>query len=167
MSNDKYTIIELTRGFTAVIDNEDCDLISFKWRVIPKGGGRFYAARNKKNKGKSSIIQMHRVILGRMIGRELLLHEFVDHIDGNGLNNSRNNLRLADKYQNQQNQRKHIDSKNTSKGIWYNKKRNHWVARISCNGVRKHLGIFKNEEDATHAYREAALLYHGEFARFE
>ncbi len=89
-------LIELTRGKQAIIDVTDIDLAGRSWHAVP--GHRsirnytFYAARRKGSRR----ITLHRVILERILGRKLRTGEECDHIDGNGLNNRRCNLRLVD-----------------------------------------------------------------------
>jgi len=89
-------LIELTRGKHAIIDVNDADLAGRSWHAVPGhhpiGNYTFYAARRKG----TSRITLHRVILERILGRKLREGEECDHIDGNGLNNRRCNLRLVD-----------------------------------------------------------------------
>ena len=89
-------LIELTRGKYAVVDVNDADLAGRSWHAVPGhrsiGNYTFYAARRKGNKR----VTLHRVILERILGRHLRDGEECDHIDGNGLNNNRCNLRLVD-----------------------------------------------------------------------
>lgn len=89
-------LIELTRGKRTVIDAIDADLAGRSWHAVPGhrsvGNYTFYAARRKGSKR----ITMHREILERILGRRLQEGEECDHIDGNGLNNRRSNLRLVD-----------------------------------------------------------------------
>ena len=89
-------LIELTRGKHAVVDVNDADLAGRSWHAVPGhhsvGNYTFYAARRKGNKR----VTLHRVILERILGRRLQEGEECDHIDGNGLNNNRCNLRLVD-----------------------------------------------------------------------
>ncbi len=88
--------IELTRGKCAIIDAIDEDLAGRSWHAVPGhrsvGNYTFYAARRRGSRR----ITMHRVILERIIGRRLQEGEECDHIDGNGLNNRRCNLRVVD-----------------------------------------------------------------------
>ncbi len=95
--------IELTRGKCAIIDTIDEDLAGRSWHAVPGhrsvGNYTFYAARRKGSKR----ISMHRVILERILGRRLREGEECDHIDGNGLNNRRCNLRLVDHRRNTRN----------------------------------------------------------------
>lgn len=89
-------LIELTRGKHAIIDVTDADLAGRSWHAVPGhrsvGNYTFYAARRKGTRR----ITLHRVILERILGRNLRVGEECDHIDGNGLNNRRCNLRQVD-----------------------------------------------------------------------
>ena len=89
-------LIELTRGKYAIIDVNDADLAGRSWHAVPGhrsvGNYTFYAARRRGTRH----ITLHRVILERILGRMLRVSEECDHIDGNGLNNRRCNLRLVD-----------------------------------------------------------------------
>jgi hypothetical protein len=96
-------LIELTRGKRAIIDVIDADLAGRSWHAVPGhpsvGNYTFYAARRKGTRR----IALHRVILERILGRKLRIGEECDHIDGNGLNNRRYNLRLVDHRRNMRN----------------------------------------------------------------
>jgi hypothetical protein len=89
-------LIELTRGKHAIIDVEDVDLAGRSWHAVPGhhsiGNYTFYAARRRGTRH----ITLHREILERILGRKLREGEECDHIDGNGLNNRRCNLRPVD-----------------------------------------------------------------------
>jgi hypothetical protein len=89
----------------------------------------------------------------------------VDHIDGDGLNNTRSNLRVVTKTQNMQNRR--INKNNTSghKGVAWDKESQKWMAYISSHGVRRNLGRFETPEQAAAAYLKGSLELHGEFGR--
>ena len=92
------------------------------------------------------------------------LEKFIDHIDGDKINNKINNLRLATKSQNNMN-RSILGSNNNSgyTGVGWNKKDKKWSARITIDGVRKFLGYFINIEDAIKARKEGEIKYFGEF----
>lgn len=155
--------IPLTRGYFAIIDAVDGDLASFKWHTRLNKGGSPYAVREVSEKFQ----RMHRVILERKLERSLDAKEYPDHIDGNGLNNRRDNLRLSTKTQNSRNCR--LSSKNTSgfKGVHYRPDKRKWDAKISVNNKTIFLGYFDTPEEASDAYHAAAIKYFGEFARFE
>jgi len=90
----------------------------------------------------------------------------IDHIDKDGLNNQKSNLRKATVSQNNSNRRSQVGSKSKYLGVSFYKKTSKWVAFISYGGrnKNKHLGYHKTEKEAALAYNNAALKYHGEFA---
>jgi len=156
--------IPLTNGLTAIVDAVDADLLRWNWQPKPDRDKRCYAKR-KGLKGQDSLktIQMHRIILSRMLGRDLSKGELVDHIDGNGLNNRRSNLRSATNQQNQQNANRHIDNTSGYKNVRFYKGK--WMARVSANNQRIYLGMFDTPELAYAAVKTASIQYQGEFAR--
>lgn len=99
---------------------------------------------------------MHRLVLGLQDKQELK----GDHIDGNGLNNQRNNLRIATTGQNNCNRR----TQKKYLGTYFNKSREHWVAELQSKG-KTYRKIRNTEQEAALAYNEMASFYHGEFAR--
>lgn len=161
-SNDTIEI-NLSRGMKTIIDEIDADLINYKWSARVYTLNTIYAIRDSKKKRQ----YMHRVILERIIGRVLEQNEYCDHIDKNGLNNRRENLRLATKTENQRNQRKPKSNTSGYKGVSWFKLANKWRAYIVVDYKQIYLGLFNNIEDAAQAYREAAIKYHGEFASLE
>ena len=90
---------------------------------------------------------------------------YIDHIDGNGLNNKWSNLRGATPSQNMMNQRKRADNTSGVKGVSFDKTRNKWYAYINANGKRKMLGRHDIKEDAIAARMIAELAAHGQFAK--
>jgi len=100
---------------------------------------------------------MHRLILNAPPDLK------VDHINGNGLDNRKENLRLATTPQNVRNARLSLRNSSGFKGV--KRKRQKWQASIVFNGKTIRLGVFDAREDAARAYDIAALLLHGEFAR--
>jgi hypothetical protein len=151
--------IPLTQDYVALVDAEDYEYLSqWKWRAkIEKN--TVYAARDAYTaNGKRSHIRMHRLIMSAPKGME------VDHRDGDGLNNRRNNLRVCTKAQNLTNQRPQKGTSSRFKGVYRNKRDRQWQAYIKVNGKRKHLGCFASEVEAAKAYNNAAIQFHGEFA---
>jgi hypothetical protein len=135
------------------VDPEDYELVkAFRWNAKPafrRSGNipvkTFYAFTSDKT------IYMHNMIAGT--GH--------DHKNGNGLDNRRLNLRLANQYQQACNRRKRIDAKTSQyKGVYFSTGAKKWVAKI--NG--KHIGYFPSETGAALAYNEYAQNLHGEFA---
>lgn len=143
-------------GFT-LVDDEDFECLSqHSWRKHARG----YVIRHVKG---MNTIWMHREIKGLPRDDERL----VDHINGNKLDNRRENLRIATKSQNCHNQGIQRTSTSGYKGVTWHSGRgvNKWIAQISFNGRRIHLGSFDDIHVAAHAYNKAAIKYHGEFAR--
>lgn len=140
--------ILLTQGLTTQVDDADFDVLNcHKWHAV-KNGHSFYAARAFGGSKCQIRLTMHAEI---MQPRYPLI---VDHIDGNGLNNTRMNLRIVTQRQNLQN-RHH--SKNTSEypGVYWNERRKKWVAQIRVpNTTQRHIGYFESEKDAYAAYKE-------------
>ena len=135
------------------------ELNRFKWYAA-KNYKTFYACRHIRlgKKEKQARIQMHRIILNPGPGLE------ADHIDGDGLNNQRINLRVATRSQNGCNRR---TQRGTSKykGVYWNKCNRKWMTRIMKEGSRLFLGLFFNEIEAALAYDRAARELFGDFAR--
>jgi len=164
---DNIFEIQLTKGFSTVVDFEDRDLADFKWSARLSGNTAYACRHSPWNNGKRHEIAMHRKIMEEILGRQLQSREEVDHVNGNGLDNRRSNLRLATRLQNSQNIGKKRNSKNPYKGIYYYKKIGRWRARIKFNGKRIFLGSFYTPEEAYAAYCRAALELFGDFARLK
>lgn len=144
--------IPLTRGQYAIVDDADYEALSqHRWHAI-KPAGTYYATR--RNGAKH--VYMHRAVL-ETTGP-------VDHINGNGLDNRRDNLRPATTAQNQWNTEKQANNTSGYKGVTYDKRARKWKAYIGVNGKRLHLGYFSTAEEAAIAYNDAASVAHGEFA---
>lgn len=157
------TEIQLTKGHVALVSDEDGDLKKLRWFTNYDKRGIPYA-RHKPNPKTGRSMMMHRVILSRVVGRELLPTEECDHIDRNTLNNTRNNLRVASHSENQHNVKVKANSASGIKGVYKNSK-GIFIARITANGERIYLGRFRNAEDAHKAYKTASEKYHGTFGR--
>lgn len=152
--------IPLTQGYVALVDDEDFERVNaFKWFAV-RDKRKVYARRSGERVGKSRLnVHMHRFILG--------CDKQVDHIDDNGLNNQKRNLRLANDSQNRANQRKQSRPTTSKfKGVSWHRAANAWVAQIGVNGTRKHIGTFKDEVDAAQAYNFMAEEIFGEFASY-
>lgn len=147
--------ISLTEDKVAFVDDEDYPLVSqYKW-YVSGSHSNWYAIRN--NRLKSLI--MHRLILNIPKDFEC------DHINGNGLDNRRCNLRIVTKAQNQMNRRKSQSCSSNFKGVTWYKSRNKWIVTITINQKQIYLGRYVNEIDAAKAYDEAAKRLFGEYAR--
>ena len=148
----------LTQPKVAIAD--DCDfefLIQRKW-YAHRDKNTFYARAHGYSEGKPVLLGMHRVIMQPMRGLQ------VDHINGNGLDNCRCNLRICTSAQNQHNYRSR-KGLSKYKGVSWHRGAKKWQATIQANKKRIHLGCHDIEEDAALAYDKAALHFFGEFAR--
>lgn len=169
---NKYTIIPLSKSgkyagkYEAIVSLEDTDLATLNWyaRICPHTQ---YAARwDKSGIGKKEI-HLHRIILERVLCRRLTSNEDVDHIDSNGLNNQRENLRIATRSQNAHNRKKPSNNTSGVKGIFFRNDIKRWYAYISINKKRIHLGSFPTKDEAIKARHDAVILYHGDFGRLK
>ena len=153
--------IKLTKGKYALVD-DDCyeELSKYTWRCGGGSGrGRGYAVRAIKVNGRMTSMLMHRQIMRPPEGLE------TDHINGDRLDNRRDNLRVCTRAENSFNRT--INGNNTSgyKGVYWYEINKRWGARIAAGRKQIFLGLFANKEEAARAYDEAARRLHGEFAR--
>lgn len=149
--------IQLTKDYEAVIDVEDAPLVkNYNWSVVVRPHV-IYAKRTslRSMTGKRLTVFLHREIMNAPD------HLEVDHINKNGLDNRRSNLRLATRQQNACNQKAHADNRSGIKGV--TQSRGRWAAYIQVKGVAKNLGRFPTKEMAHIAYKEASGRLHGEF----
>lgn len=154
--------LPLTRGHFALIDEDDfADTSQMNWCLHVVRGLKYAVTtlflKDKVVTGKTSLL-LHRYLL------QTGPNEEVDHRDGDGLNNRRENLRIATSSENKMNAGKKRSSRSKFKGVsWYSGARK-WVARIVDSKRRRiHLGSFDSEKDAALAYSEAAKRLHGEW----
>lgn len=149
--------------YETIISIEDADLAVLNWIRTHQG----YAQRSIGSRKNHKLVSMHRIILERMIGRPLTKGEEVDHINRNGLDNRRENLRLATSTQNNANQKIRSDNKSGVRGVSWSKGKQKWKAAIYIDKKQKHLGYFDDKELAKKVYDAAALAYFGEFYKSE
>lgn len=150
-----YRELPLTQGAVALVDEPDFEWLSgYRWH-----SNGSYAYRKVGPRAARHTIAMHRLIAGASDGLE------VDHVNGDGLDNRRHNLRLCRHTENVRNSRRRADNTSGFKGVSQRADTGKWTAYVNCGGVRAHLGCFANRADAARAYDAAARDLHGEFAR--
>lgn len=152
--------VGLSRGKTAIFDAADVDKVTGHLWQASKGKNTHYAAtRIRHPDGRVSTLFLHRAIMTPPEGF------VVDHINGDGLDNRRSNLRVATVAQNNLNSRVRRDSRSGLKGAHYDAKTGSHYARIKVDGRYIHLGTFATAEEAANAYAEASAKYHGPYGR--
>lgn len=160
-TNTLYREIQLSGGGVALVDSSDYEFLTqWKWFYLNKT----YAGRTKHiemvdGKPKRMTVKMHNVLMPPPEGYE------VDHINGNGLDNRKENLRIVRHQQNMWNRKAVTGSKSKYKGVDWYAASGSWRAYIKIDGKQKHLGCYKQEDDAARAYNKAALALHGQYAR--
>lgn len=145
----KEILLANNKGIT-LVDDGDYELVSqHKWRI---------SALKYTSYARANInIYMHRLIL------DAKKEEWVDHINHNGLDNRRENLRLCTPSQNHMN-RRIIKGNSEYKGVSWDRARRKWVAYIKVGQQHINLGGFTDETEAAQAYNRAAIKYFGDFA---
>lgn len=155
--------IGLTQGKYTVVDLEDYEQLGrYKWHASRSKYG-IYAVRKfwtKEGSGvKQKSVSMHQVIMGSAEGK------VIDHINHNGLDNRRANLRFVTMQQNSWNKRKNRGNYSSRyKGVAWSKSRKKWRTRITWNGRWIFLGYFEDEEAAAMAYDAKAKELFGDYA---
>jgi hypothetical protein len=133
--------IELTQGKRAMVDDEDFEVLNkYKWYVEKKRGGQVYYAGRSNGVGND---YMHRVIKNVPNGM------FTDHVNGNGLDNRKENLCICTNAENLRN-RTRLPENNTSGtlGVTWVKTNNKWRAQAMRNYKNVHLGYFSDKKEA-------------------
>jgi hypothetical protein len=157
--------IILNHGEKAMVDDEDYEYLSqWNWYCLINYKNKYAVRTDFKNGEYKKSIRMHRVIMNTP--RKLT----VDHIDGNGLNNQKANLRNCTVTENIYNRRKHKNGTSSFKGVSIasilqkGRLYKYYLAQIRKDGVGHNLVYYKNEKDAAMAYNEAAIKLFGQFA---
>lgn len=145
-----FRLIPLTQGQSAIVDDQDFEFLSqWKW-YAHKRPCTFYAERTQTVCGKKVKFWMHRLIMATPDGM------FVDHIDGNGLNNTRANLRNVTHKQNMVNRSLWRDGTTTGhRGVYLDKRDGAIFSSITIDGKSIYLGRFASIEAAANAYQLA------------
>ena len=152
--------ILLTQGRHATVDDEDYDyLMQWKWQAR-KSHRTYYAVRTcycfPPNKATRHTIRMHRVIMDVPQEKE------VDHINHNGLDNCKRNMRICTSTENRYNHRPRPNRSSRYKGV--SRCETQWRAQIGHNGKKKHIGLYRSESEAAKAYDNKAKELFGKFA---
>lgn len=151
------TFVETKKGikYKVIFDKEDLNIFMlFNWSVLSSGKKKYLYKGVCKKGEKTKTVLLHRLIMNAPKGME------VDHINGNGLDNRKSNLRLCDKSQNGINRGPNKNGK--LKGI--TKINNRWMARVNYYNKNIYIGLFKTPIDAAKAYNKKAKELFGEFA---
>lgn len=147
--------IQLTKGKETIVDDENYEKLSkFKWVLSDNG----YAIR-WGTKSERKTVFMHCQIIERPKGFE------VDHINGDRLDNRRENLRIVTLEQNRFNRKKQLGTSSIFKGVQWHKCHKKWIACIRFRKKLIHLGYYDSEQEAALAYNNAATRYFGEYAK--
>lgn len=157
--------IRLTKGYVAKVDDEDFDRLSrWSWSAKISRSGNVYALTVRTTKKIQEHFQMHRVIIDCPDDMQ------VDHINGDTLDNRRENLRICTQAQNLWNRGKSRRNTSGYKGVFVNRVSANsgyprYYAQIRVNGRKITRGMFDSPEDAARMYDVLARQHHGEFAR--
>jgi len=156
-----FRLIRMAQPRYAKVDPADYKrLRGYEW-FSRKGGNSFYARRHPASgkAAKQVLMYMHQEIT------EVPEGMVVDHINYDGMDNRRANLRAATRSQNLCHRRKRSGATQSKyKGIYWKKRNRKWEAMITFQRKKIYLGYFRDEIDAAKAYDRAARKYHGEFA---
>lgn len=149
------THIPLQRGLVALIDDEDIDLVKgYRWYADVRPRVTYVRANAVLEDGRRRAVYLHHVVTGAT---------GVDHVNHDGLDNRRKNLRIVGQGLNNANQRPRGGS-SQHKGVSWLKRERCWLAYIRIDGVQKRLGYFNDELAAARAYNDAARTAWGEHA---
>lgn len=152
-----FARIPLTNGGCAMVDPADLPTLSkYKWRQQFRPD-RAVAAVVCRSLGR--LILMHHLVLPVSGG------ELVDHRNGNPLDNRKDNLRRCTHAQNMRNRRKHSNNRSGYKGVYFEARRRHWIAKIVVDKRKRYLGSYDTPALAHKMYCLMAKELHGDFAR--
>jgi len=151
--------IPLTQGKFALVDDEDFERVNqFKWQAHCERSIWYTLRSLPRREGKRLVMRLHRLILNAPPNMQ------VDHINGNGLDNRKENLRLCTHSQNNWNRIKKRGS-SKFKGVHWHKVGKQWSSQICYNRKKIYLGLFQDPATAAKVYDDAAKKYFGVFAK--
>jgi len=152
--------IILTKNKVSLVDDEDFEMVNqFKWGWYNNSRTGYASRHLPLGNGKRTKQSIHRLLMNPKKREE------VDHINGDGLDNRRSNLRVCTRAENACN-RIQVQKNNTSgyRGVKWASDRNKWCVQIGTKGKKISIGYFKDKIQAALAYNQAALKYHGKHA---
>ena len=153
---DSIAYVKLGSGEEAIVDADVLPRMArFSWQALRTSSNVYVIGNSYVSDGPRYCVNLHRFVMGHPKGFE------VDHINRNGLDNRRCNLRVCTRQENARN----VPRRASAKGVKFDKRTGKFVARINVNRKHHHLGVFTTESEAMRAYDEAALRFHGAFAR--
>lgn len=154
--------IPLGHGLTATVDDEDFERVGhLRWFLVTQfmvTKSSRYAMRREVRDGKPSTVYLHRRILNAEKG------QIVDHINGDGIDCRRSNLRLCTPSQNQANKKRKTRTSSPYKGVWQ-RPGGRWTGELTKDFQPIRIGTFDTAEEAAREYDRLARELHGEFAR--
>jgi hypothetical protein len=155
-----HALIPLSQGKFTIIDIEDVDKVKkYEWTFFKSKHHKYgYVISKKKINNKKKWL-LHRYILD--IKNPKI---YIDHKNGNSLDNRKGNMRLCTHQQNLCNGKKTLNKTSVYKGVCFKKNSKKWYAQITVNGKTKYLGYFYNQLEAAKIYDIKAIEYFGEFA---
>jgi len=152
--------LPLTQDQFAIVDEDDYDrLAQYKW-CVSRSRNCLYARRSSKYQGKKITLQMHRVVLGLEYNDNLI----IDHINRNGLDNRKANLRIVSQKINSYNCKMQRHNTSGYRGVAFYKQTGKYASYIKINGIQKHLGFYETPIEAALAHDVASLLAYKENA---
>lgn len=154
------TELQLSQGKSCWVDSADYALIQdYRWRTLSTKGKFYVIGRKIGSHWRSPNTLLHRFLTGATGAVD------VDHIDGNGLNNSRVNMRICSRSLNMCNRTFQLNSKSKIKGVSWSTRNKGWQAHICLYGKREYLGTYKDKRQAQECYNKRAAILHGEFSK--
>lgn len=160
--------IQLTRDQIAIVDDHKYESLN-KWlwhAEWVKTSRQFRAVRNSTPSEALIHGQKITILMARAVADVVDAGVLVDHHNGFMLDNRRHNLRVSSHHQNACNRGRQVNNTSGFKGVTWHARASKWMAQIESSGARTYLGLFTDPKDAWAAYREAAILLHGEFAHY-
>lgn len=146
--------IKLTKGKVSIVDDDLFEYLNrFKWHAS-KNGNVFYARRAISMNPGYHGLYLHHIVIGFPLHKKQ-----IDHINGDGLDNRRKNLRIVTQRQNLSNLKIHREGKTSSMyvGVYWHSPYKKWASKIRVNGKRIFLGYFTNEKRAGEAYQNKLM----------